>query len=183
MLIKKQAVDLTELAFSVVVLGLVVSIGINVLIVQRDARLGDLPTYQEANETLTTVTESGESFAIDWVSSVTDCVNSSSGTHIDDGNYTVTINENGVGTSKIAFSSADAGDILGFNNTDWKCTYQISNVSRPDWALADQAASGIGEYGNWFKTIVIVGVAAVVLSLIFMAFGRGSKAGSIGGSY
>ena len=38
--------------------------------------------------------------------------------------------------------------------------------------LADDAATGIAEYGNWFKIIVIVGVAAVVLSLIFMAFGR-----------
>ncbi len=38
--------------------------------------------------------------------------------------------------------------------------------------LAGAAATGIAEYGNWFKIIVIVGVAAVVLSLIFMAFGR-----------
>jgi hypothetical protein len=39
------------------------------------------------------------------------------------------------------------------------------------WNLSDDAATGIAEYGNWFKIIVIVGVAAVVLSLIFMAFG------------
>lgn len=38
--------------------------------------------------------------------------------------------------------------------------------------LSDKAATGLAEYGNWFKIIVIVGVAAVVLSLIFMAFGR-----------
>ena len=38
--------------------------------------------------------------------------------------------------------------------------------------LADDAASGLAEYGNWFDIIVIVGVAAVILSLIFMAFGR-----------
>ena len=38
--------------------------------------------------------------------------------------------------------------------------------------LSDKAALGINEYGNWFKILVIVGVAAVVLSLIFMAFGR-----------
>jgi len=38
--------------------------------------------------------------------------------------------------------------------------------------LADDAATGLAEYGNWFKIIVIVGVAAVILSLIFMAFGR-----------
>ena len=47
--------------------------------------------------------------------------------------------------------------------------------------LADDAATGIAEYGNWFKIIVIVGVAAVVLSLIFMAFGR--RAGGGGTTY
>jgi hypothetical protein len=41
--------------------------------------------------------------------------------------------------------------------------------------LADDAATGLAEYGNWFKIIVIVGVAAVILALIFMAFGRGSS--------
>lgn len=43
--------------------------------------------------------------------------------------------------------------------------------------LADDAATGLAEYGNWFKIIVIVGVAAVVLSLIFMAFGRSQGGG------
>lgn len=38
--------------------------------------------------------------------------------------------------------------------------------------LANDAAVGLAEYGNWFKIIVIVGVAAVILSLIFLAFGR-----------
>lgn len=40
--------------------------------------------------------------------------------------------------------------------------------------VANKAAIGLAEYGNWFKILVIVGVAAVVLSLIFMAFGRSS---------
>jgi hypothetical protein len=48
--------------------------------------------------------------------------------------------------------------------------------------LADDASVGISEYGNWFKIIVIVGVAAVVLSLIFMAFGR-NNAANAGVSY
>jgi len=47
--------------------------------------------------------------------------------------------------------------------------------------LADDAATGLAEYGNWFKIIVIVGVAAVILSLIFMAFGR--RGGSSGVAY
>jgi len=47
------------------------------------------------------------------------------------------------------------------------------------WNVSDKAATGLAEYGNWFKIIVIVGVAAVVLSLIFMAFGR---RGGVGGT-
>jgi len=45
--------------------------------------------------------------------------------------------------------------------------------------LANDAATGIAEYGNWFKIIVIVGVAAVILSLIFMAFGNRSQASEV----
>lgn len=52
-----------------------------------------------------------------------------------------------------------------------------NTVSGTAWNVSDKAASGLGEYGNWFKIIVIVGVAAVVLSLIFMAFGRRQAAG------
>jgi hypothetical protein len=45
--------------------------------------------------------------------------------------------------------------------------------------LSNQAAVGLAEYGNWFKIIVIVGVAAVILSLIFMAFGGRGQSGSV----
>lgn len=43
------------------------------------------------------------------------------------------------------------------------------------------AANGLAEYGNWFKILVIVGIAAVILSLIFMAFGR--REDNQGGQY
>lgn len=86
MLLKKQAVDLTDLAIGIVVLGIVVSVGATILINVRDTNTASTTAYN----------------------------------------------------------------------------------------LADDAATGIAEYGNWFKIIVIVGVAAVVLSLIFMAFGRNS---------
>ena len=40
--------------------------------------------------------------------------------------------------------------------------------------LANDAANGLAEYGDWFDIIVIVGIAAVIIALIFMAFGRGA---------
>ena len=87
--LKKQAVDLTDLAIGIVVLGIVVSIGATVLLNVRDT------------------------------------------------------------------------------NTDYDTA----------WNLGDSAAEGLAEYGNWFEIIVIVGVAAVILSLIFMAFGRRAGGG------
>ena len=44
--------------------------------------------------------------------------------------------------------------------------------------LSDKAALGIGEYGNWFKILVIVGVAAVILGLIFIAFKPQAQSGT-----
>ena len=91
MLEKKSAVDLTELAIGIVVLGIVVSVGATVLINVRDT------------------------------------------------------------------------------NTD---------LDGAAWNVSNAAAVGLAEYGNWFKILVIVGIAAVVLSLIFMAFGRRAGSGT-----
>ena len=96
MRMKNQAVDLTDLAIGIVVLGIVVTIGATILLNVRDTNLTNTPGCNS--------------------------------------------------TSTVDCDSA--------------------------WQLADSAATGIAEYGNWFDIIVIVGVAAVILSLIFMAFGR-----------
>ena len=86
-LLKKPAVDLTDLALGIVVLGIVVSIGANILIGVRDTNVVDDVAYN----------------------------------------------------------------------------------------LANDAATGLAEYGDWFDIIVIVGIAAVIIALIFMAFGRGGS--------
>ena len=49
--------------------------------------------------------------------------------------------------------------------------------------MPNNASLGLAEYGNWFKTIVIVGVAAVVLTIILMSFGKSRGETEIGGSY
>jgi len=45
--------------------------------------------------------------------------------------------------------------------------------------LSHNASLGLAEYGNWFTIIVIVGVASVILSLIFMAFGGSRDGGGV----
>ena len=160
---KKSAVDLTDLAIGIVVLGIVVSVGAYILITARDSRLTDLQVLTTTNEKLTSVTGAGKQLANTWVKSVINATNSTDGTLIPSTNYSVSISQQSGKATIIATNG-------GFNNTNWNVTYQYYNTSRPDWALPNSATTGIGEFGNWFVILTIVGVAAVVLSLIFMAF-------------
>ena len=164
MQIKKSAVDLTDLALGIIVLGVVVSIGAVLLVNYRDARLSDLHTFTVANES-TFLNNTGDRLSQFYVKSVDSCINGTSNTVIPSTNYTVTIDTSGYATLKNATVSS-------YNVAN--CTYTSYNTSQADYALADDAATGIGEFGNWFKIITIVGVASVVLALIFMAFGRRS---------
>ena len=77
------------------------------------------------------------------------------------------------------------GATILINVRDTAATYNASGSLTPTAAynVSNQAAIGLAEYGNWFKIIVIVGVAAVILGLIFMAFGRSGSGSDIGGSY
>ena len=177
MKIKKNAVDLTDLALGIVVLGIVVSIGANILVGVRDSQLTDLPIVTTVNESVTTPAVSTAS-ALDntWGITVTDCFNSSTNTQIEAANFTSSVD--GFGTISVT-PAAGAGDWIG---GDWNCSYTRYDTTQPNWALANDAANGLAEYGDWFDIIVIVGIAAVIIALIFMAFGRGGSS-SLGGSY
>ena len=50
-----------------------------------------------------------------------------------------------------------------------------NTVGDTAYNLSNAAATGLAEYGNWFTIVVIVGIAAVIIALIFMAFGRGGS--------
>jgi len=175
---KKNPIDLTDLAIGIIILAITVAIGSILLIGIRDSRLTDL-TVESVNETFTggTSAVSFSSHTTDtWVQGISVCVNGTNDTQIiPSGNYTFAISDFGIGTITGTTGTDESNDSL------WNCNYTVYNTSRADWDLANNASIGLGEYGNWFKIIVIVGVAAVILSLIFMAFGRGSEAGGIGG--
>ena len=174
--ISKHAVDLTELAVGIILLGIVVSIGATIIINVRDSRLSDLDTVTTYNETVTPTRATH--LANKWGIGVTRIYNHTTGEVILTGNYSVSISEvDGL----ITLSNATASNSYGYGANSWNVTYNWYNTSRADWKLADEAATGLAEYGNWFKIIVIVGVAAVVLSLIFMAFSR--REGDVGISY
>ena len=163
---KKSAIDLTDLALGIVVLGIVVTIGATLMINMRDARLTDLPVTTTTNETVGDF-GSVSSATLDntWVKAIT-TVHNASGSVIDATNYTLSVNSaTGVGT---------ISNTSNYYPYSWNVTYTTYDTTQPEWALADDAATGLAEYGNWFKIIVIVGVAAVILGLIFLAFGRGA---------
>ena len=171
---KKTAIDLTEIAIGIVILGVIVSIGATVLINLRNTQITNTATYSVNAETVTP-TDAGVGLTTTWGSSVDYCLNGTAGPTIASANYTYSINsENGVVTLTNATSE--------FAYTSWACNYTVYNVSDPRYALPNNASIGLAEYGNWFKIIVIVGVAAVVLGLIFMAFGNRSGFSGSGSS-
>ncbi len=173
--IKSSAINLTDLAIGIIVLGIVVTIGAIVLTTMRDSRLTDLDTYSTVNESIT-ATDGGATLDNTWFSGITSIINGTGNETITaSGNYSTSVNDFGTGTVTWVGASS-------YNGSTVKATYNAYNTSRPDWALADDAATGLGEYGNWFKIIVIVGVASVVLSLIFLSFGKRQGEG-IGGTY
>lgn len=174
---KKPAVDLTDLALGIVILGIVVTIGANILIGIRDSQLTDLTVYTTANETVTDPTASTAStLSNKWGITVTECWNESNNIQIDSGNFSSSVSSvDGTITVTPASTATEYTDGGG----DWLCSYTAYNTSsNPDWGLADDAATGLAEYGDWFDIIVIVGIAAVIIALIFMAFGRGSGTSS-----
>jgi len=174
--IKKPAVDLTDLAMGIIILGIVVSIGAIVLIGVRDARLTDLDVITTFNETIT-ASDGGTDLTNTWAKAITTVTNATGGETIDSGNYTFTIGSVG-GTGNIDWLGTSS-----YNSSSVNVTYTWYNTSRVDFNTADDAVTGLGEYGNWFKIIVIVGVAAVVLAIIFMSFGKKSFSEAQGISY
>ena len=154
---------MTELALGLLVLGIVVSIGATILTGFRDARLTDLTVASTNGETITP-DDSGIAFANKWFVGANYCQNSTTGPSIHTGNYTTAVDAFGTGTLTNLTSE--------FSTASWRCNYTWYNTSRADWSLPNNASIGLGEYGNWFKIIVIVGIAAVVLSLIFLSFGK-----------
>jgi len=82
----------------------------------------------------------------------------------------------GVDLSELAIGIVVLGIVVSIGATILLNVRDTNTTNDTAYNLAGSAATGLAEYGNWFDIIVIVGVAAVILGLIFMAFGnRGSS--------
>lgn len=172
---KKPAVDLTDMALGIIILGIVVTIGATVLLNVRDISLTDATTTA-VSQTITGSNTTATELSTAWFNTISAVANATNGQVVTSGNYSTTINSAGKGLFLVVGSQ--------FNGASLQVNYSTYDTSsRPDWTLANSAALGLGEYGNWFDIIVIVGVAAIILSLIFVAFGRGNGGNEGGVAY
>ena len=174
---KKAEIDLTGLAIGIVILGIAVSIGAIIVHNMGTSQITNAQTYIVANETVTLST-TGTALAKQWVKGIDSVMNASGTNMLNSGNYTLTINsDNGVGTFANTTGAVSYGTAL-------KVSYNVYNQSDPRFAVPASAEVGLAEYGNWFKILVIVGIAGVILALLFMAFGKGnSGSGGVGTTY
>jgi hypothetical protein len=162
---RKSAVDLTDLALGILILGITVVIGARILINYRDNRLTDLSTGTVVNESV--AMSGGDQLSTSWYRGIDACVNATGtgGAVVPSTYYTVTVDSvNGYAT--VTNSTA--------HDQTLNCTYSYYDTTEAQWALPNNASLGLAEYGNWFDIIVIVGIAGLILALIFMAFGRNS---------
>lgn len=81
------------------------------------------------------------------------------------------LQNSGVDLTDLAIGIVVLGIVVSVGATILVNVRDTNTANGVAYNLADDAATGLAEYGNWFNIIVIVGVAAVVLSLIFLAFG------------
>jgi len=167
---RKSAVDLTDLAVGLLILGIVVAIGARMLLTYRDNRLTDLSLVTTTNESVT-VSSTGSELTNVWGNAVTRIYNGTIGTEVSSGNYSTSISDL---TGKITITNTTSEYSDGGS---WAATYTWYNTTNPQWDLPNDAAIGVGEYGNWFDIIVIVGIAGLILSIIFLAFGRQGQTG------
>ena len=151
------------MAIAVLILGIAASIGSVVLLGIRDT--APTTAYTSNETTATAVTDARYTYFTNrGCTGVSSCTNQTNGHAIAAVNYTASIP-----TATDGYCGVTAVEAK-FNNSIWYCTYSGENTSSTAYKLANDASIGVGEYGSWFKILVIVAVAAVILGLIFIAF-------------
>ena len=120
------------------------------------------------NETLTTVTETGE-----FVSRNNSCAfqgfaisiatNATGGQVIAAGNFTVNAD-----TGKVTSTGSS------YNNTNWNVTYSYS-AGQSACEAATNTVTGLGTFADFWEIIVLAIVITVVISLLLVVFAGGAR--------
>lgn len=85
---------------------------------------------------------------------------------------TLEMKKSAVDLSELAIGVVVLGIVVSVGATILINVRDTNTAGSTSYNVSNSAAVGLAEYGNWFKILVIVGIAAVILSLIFMAFRR-----------
>lgn len=146
--------------WTLVILGIMLVIGLVVLDKMEEASWVSTAGTGGSNETLTTVTETGEDFTDSTLRNAACTLgivtNATGGETIAAGNYTQT---------NCNLASAAGG---GYNNTNWNVTYTSQYDADTVASLAGNATIGaIADIPEWLPVIVVVVIAAVILGLVY----------------
>ena len=165
-----MANDFSKNAVAIIFLGITAAIGSVIMLSWRDSQLTSLGTYTVYNESVTPVT-GGTEMSVGWCSTVDSCMNQTGQEVIEAANYTVTVDAVN-GWCEVA--NLTGNEFIPAENP-WNCTYTVYNISDPRFALPNETAIGLLEYGSWFKIIVIVVVAGGLLFFLNKALSGASQ--------
>ena len=134
----------------------------------------DTTTATITNETLTTVSESGEDFATvdfrDVVCVLTTVVNASDGVVINSGNYTQT-------NCNLLSSGTGA-----FNNTNWNVTYTYTwEADNTATNVMNDTTNSVGEVTDWFGIFIVISAMVVLILLTVIIITAIRSSGLIAG--
>jgi len=174
MKMKKKGLALADMypaVLTIILVGIVLGIGLYVLNQTSDAISTDSKTV--VNETLVTVTTSGEAVAL-----ITECgfdnflpisvINATSGTLIPTTNYTY--------DAALGIISFTAGSTGGFDGSNWNITYSYTGGGTELYCTSlDTTGTGLGGMASWIAIIIVVLAAAVVLGVVMNSFGDKSS--------
>jgi len=166
-LIREKKGQLNNLAPQVILITTGILVLVLGLILIGEAR--DIPAisspYSEgfANETLITVTETGENAACSSrpaaSCSFTILTNATSGTVIPTSNYTIL-------GCKVSFTS---GNSLGINNSNWNATYSCS-YGDVTYTAANKSLTGFDDFADFIPIIVLAVSVSLILGIILTSF-------------
>lgn len=167
---KNKKAQVGSISNSILFLGIAAIVLVLFLVIIQELRDTDVISKAISdtanNETLTTVTEAGEDFAnaglpavICTISFVT---NETGAEVIVAGNYTQT---------NCNLASAAGSE---YNNTNWNVSYGFT-YGDTAYTTGNQTVVGLGTFADFWTIIVLAIVAAIVIGIIFGAFGGFSR--------
>ena len=168
---------LLSLVVMLFVIGLLVMI-FTILGSKLETSTYDTTTATVKNETLTTVNEAGENFAKatlrDVSCTVSYCINASSNSVIPTANYTRT-------NCHVAYSHAK--DTAGFNNTNWKCTYDYTyEADNTATNVMNDTRNSVAGVTDWFDIFIVIGAMVVLILLTVIIITAIRSSGMVAGA-